>query len=140
MSNGIIIESSTGKILRLINAPSIMIALQARTGETAAEITADPTTEYITNVGTSNDITARPAMGTSIDFTTLTADGTDSINITSIINPTDVSFVVPEGVVAIDPVTVTTGSLTFKTEQSGIYTITLKSFPNLDTTYTVTTT
>ena len=124
MSN-IIIYDSTGKILRNITAPPDMLQIQIQDGEFGLEnVEADIYNDYVV----SNTITPRPTQLTTLDKTTLTADGIAVITITN----------TPDGIFTAVNITtkdIVTGSMngtdTFSTTIAGTYKITIEAFPYL---------
>ena len=65
----LVIYNATGRILRSVQCPESLAALQCRDGERALEGTADDAREYVTD----GEITPRPAMPVTLVVAGLTA-------------------------------------------------------------------
>ena len=91
----------------------------------------DQLTQYVS--GDPAALTSRPADPTSIDTTTIDADGVDEATISSIPNPTTV--IVNGPILAVTDVT--DGTFEFSTDTAGTYVITVNMFPNRVAEYTV---
>jgi hypothetical protein len=91
----------------------------------------DQAAQYIVDPGTNNAVTTRPLLSTIASWTatSLSANGTATVTLSSLPNPSNYSIQVPEGVNSIPDGVVTTGSLIFKTNYPGLYTVTIDSFP-----------
>lgn len=129
----VVFNSTTGKILRTINTSLSSYTPSIISGELfiASTVIVDKNTQYVINIGTTNDITTRQLLSTVVtwDSGTLTADGVDSCTLSGLPNPSSYNIAVPVGVDAIPDGVITDGSLVFKTNQSGTYIITIDSFP-----------
>jgi hypothetical protein len=91
----------------------------------------NPDTQYIVDPGTNNTVTNRPLLSTVATWTatTLSANGTATVTLSGVPNPSNYSIQVPDGVTTIPDGVVTTGSLIFKTNYPGLYVVTIDSFP-----------
>jgi hypothetical protein len=94
----------------------------------------DNETQYI-NTLTEEPI-ARPVMGTSINKTSIVANGVDQVTISSIPVGTEVLVVGPL-LGERTSMNVNDGSFEFTTEEAGTYTITLRNFPSQKEEYTI---
>lgn len=128
-----VVCDSAGRILRSGSCPAEMVLLQAGEGERAFAGNADGSTQYILGLDLAPAAVARPVSPVTIDKTTVAADGTDAVVVSSIGVGAAISIAGPvpsEG----------TGDgtdlhITF--EQAGRYTITVRRFPDLDFVATV---
>ena len=125
---------ATGQIHSIGDCPDDQLADQAAAGLELMPGEADLFTDYIL----AGVVTPRPASPATINKTTFTANGTDTCIISSMINPSIVSFTSPSSVTPIPTYTDTDGTLTFSATEIGAYTITLTSFPYLDKIFTLT--
>jgi hypothetical protein len=127
MSIYTIYNSTTGLLLRKISTQDVDLAnAQVQSGESIINQDLSFDTQYIS----SGSPTTRPTLSLTWNKTTITADGSDSATVASgIPNPTNYRIIVPAGIQSISDGTITTGTLTFTADLSGIYTIILDSFP-----------
>jgi hypothetical protein len=90
----------------------------------------DNTIYYITNVGTTNDITPRPTQLTTLNKTTLNANGVDEIVISNA--PIGATCIITDGATA--PVLIGTidGIDTFSTDIPETYQIKISLWPYID--------
>jgi len=83
-------------------------------------------------------VTARPTNPATIDSESIAADGVSAVTISSMPNPSVISFSVPNSVNSIPEYTDTDGVLHFICNTVGVYTITVQAFPCLDKVFTIT--
>jgi len=114
--------SITGLIVKTGNCPLDMLTLQASGTDTAIQGTANDSLQYIPDINTPI-ITDKLVNTSSIDKTTITADGVDIATISSIPVGSTVTFTTPIASNPIDPVVVSDGLLEFTSTSYGIYTL-----------------
>ncbi len=127
-------QPSDGKIINIGDCPIDQIADQAIDGYSVIEGIADLDTDYIL----AGVVTPRPANTSVIDTVLIAADGVATCTISSIPNPSTVSFTVPVSANPIDTYLETDGTLTFSALEAGEYTISIDSFPYLVETFYIT--
>jgi len=123
-----IYNTTTGRIIKRIEAIDSTIAgWQVGAGESIIDQDLNPDIQYLV----SDTPTTRPLFSTVVtwDSTTLTADNTDTVTLSGLPNPSGYNITVPEGAQIILPGTITDGSLTLKTNTSGLYTVIIDSYP-----------
>ena len=125
-----IIHDSLGQILRTGSCPDSMVVDQLQPGETAIEGTANDVTQYIV----SGVVTNKPALGSTIDKTTIIGNGVDAATISGLPNPTAVSVV---GGGATTQATVIDGTLALTLNLAGNYKVTLRAVNKLTQEYTI---
>lgn len=138
MKNYVVYITATGEILRTGVCQDADVALQAATGQTSVEDTANQATEYYP----SGVKTARPLLTTVATWSALTlvANGTATVTLGSTLpNPTKITVTPPPnlGIAAIPEQTVTDGSFVLSTTVAGAYTVTARAFPYQDYTVTI---
>lgn len=138
MKNFVVYKTTTGEILRTGTAPDDMLAIQAQTGETVVEDTANQATEYYS----ASVKTARPLLTTVATWSALTlvANGVATVTLGSALpNPTAITITPPPnlGIALIPEQTVTDGSFVLSTTVAGAYTVTARAFPYQDYTVTI---
>lgn len=138
MKQYVVYVTASGEVLRTGNCLDDDLALQAGTGETAVQDTANDATEYYP----SGVKTTRPLI-TSVatwDTTSITANGTAKATLgSSLPNPSTVFITPPAGLglPAVAPQTVTDGTFRLSTTVPGAYTVTVRAFPYQDYTVTI---
>lgn len=123
------VHDSVGRILRTGVAPSDMVAMQARGGETAVVGSASDFTQYVDN----GVVTDKLPLGAALDKTSVTGDGVDYITLSSLPVPTTVSVYGP----AHDSIDVLDGTLELTFPLPGVYIITCYSLHRLSQEFTV---
>jgi len=124
------VYNNSGKIVRSISAPPNMLGLQPLSlGESIINAKANLETDYIPNPA-NPVVTPRPANPTTLDKTTVTADGVDKaiasgVPLNSVITLTDSTGSITTG-------TATTSSIDLIFDIAGTYTIRVELFPYLD--------
>lgn len=120
---------TTGIILGSLDTPFELDQATLDTGYllNASGVPANTRTQYV-NLAT-KALAARPAFPSSFNATTLVANGTASITIGSLPNPTLVTIFTggAPGVGFVAPFTVTDGSFVFKTPAKGTYEVMFES-------------
>lgn len=126
-----IYDTTTGQILKVLNAPLDIVLLEVTTGVDYLECPDDTNDrDYYVSSGA---ITARPALPGSWSSTSIVADGTSAATISSLPNPSTVTIRTNAG--SVNPITVMTiidGSFSLTTTQAGGYFVTISAFPYLD--------
>jgi len=134
MALGTIYNTSTGEILRNLDMVEEYFIDQVQSGESLYNDYADPNLMYFI----SNLPVFKNTNPSTIDTTTITANGSSTATISSIPNPSTAFFTVPEGANPIDSTTIIDGTIAFSCNTIGEYTITLSSIPHLTETFTIT--
>lgn len=129
--------STTGLILKTGTCQLDMLALQASGTDTALQGTANDSLQYIPDVNTPV-ITDKLANTSSIDKTTIIANGIDTSIISSIPVSSVAAFTVPASAADIPDMAITDGVVSFTATNPGDYIITLELFPYLKYEVTVT--
>ena len=75
-------ETATGRILRTGNSSEGVVSDQEGAGETAVEGAADMVSQFHNTV--TDELDTRPAMGVTIDKTTISADSTDTCTVSGV--------------------------------------------------------
>lgn len=125
-----IIHDALGQILRTGSCPDSMVADQLQPGETAIEGTANDATQYISG----GIVTNKPAIGCTIDKTTMLANGVEVATISGLPNPTQARIV---GGGSNQQVTVTDGALELTFDLTGVYKVTLTAINKLPQEYSI---
>lgn len=122
-------DSVTGAIKRTGTAPDSMIAIQAQTGEAVVTGQYDAAAQYLPG----GVPTARPAMTSTIDVTTVPADGVTPITISGAPAPCNIDVAGPASYTSSDP----DGTIQLTFNLAGTYTVTLSAFPYLNQEFTI---
>lgn len=126
MSNYVIYETTSGKIIRTGQCPEQWVNDQALNNETALTGKANDLTDYVFN----GAVTPRPAQLTTLNKTTLNADGTDAITISSA--PIGAVFTAINQATGETVTGIIDGTDSFSTAILGSYAIKIVLFPFLD--------
>jgi len=125
------IYESTGKILRTGIAPDNMIAAQTQAGEFLVGEPGNDLTQYIPDVA-NPVITQRPANTTTVDKTTVTADGVDKIILSAIpLNSVITLANTKDANIAPVVTTTTTATIDLVFDIPGTYKLKVELFPYL---------
>ena len=129
MKNYIVYKTSTGEILRSGVCQDMDLSLQAATGE---EVLEGIVNDLIHIIDTSTgDVISKPIIPSTINKTTMSADGVDKIVISNIPNPTSIQ-IKDEG-----SWEVTDGVFELTTDTVGKYIVKLTSNLYLDKEYSI---
>lgn len=136
--NFVVYNTSTGAIQRSGMCPASEVGLQAASGESVLEGSANDLTQYVSG----GSLSSRPLLSTVATWnkTALSPNGTDQATLGSgLPNPTTISITPPPnlGISPIADQIVTTGSFSFTTTVMGDYVVTARSFPYQDYTVTI---
>lgn len=121
-------NTTTGMVIKKINAvDSVVAGWQVESGQSIIQQDLNSETQYLV----SSTPTTRPLLSSiaTWDSTTLTADNIDTVILSGLPNPSNYSIQTPLGVSPITSGTITDGTLEFKTDFTGTYTIVIDSFP-----------
>lgn len=125
-----IVHDSNGVILRTGSCPDSMLLEQAQAGQTAIEGIANDVTQYI-SVGA---VTNKPALGSTIDKTTILANGIEIATISGLPNPTQATIT---GGGASSTMTVIDGVLALTFNVTGVYKVRLTAINKLPQEYSI---
>lgn len=120
------IYNSEGRILRVASVSPAMVQMQKQEGEFLFEGTSDISADYVNN----GEVIKREIQPTTINKTTLSADGIDSIIFSNVPNGTFLAFNINDMNTQVFGNIVTEDI--FSTTVAGTYHIKIISFPYLD--------
>jgi hypothetical protein len=139
-------NSTTGNITKIIvdnsDEAAATVAVNVGAGEESISVTDEttPANWYITNPGTTKDLTARPLLSTVATWsaTSVTANNVATITFgSSLPNPTAIEIIGPAGTTPLSG-NVTDGTLTLSVGLVGEYIVKVTVFPYVTQSYTIT--
>jgi len=136
----IVYDTATGVIRRTGSCPDDMVSVQPQSGQSVMQGQADNSTQYISG----GLVTNKPALGATIDLTTVVANGVAVVTISNLTGVTNYRVIGPIISDNIGP-TASTGSVSEGTLQvdfdlPGTYLILLEAVNKLSQTFTITAT